>query len=37
MAYNSYLVRDGNEIAIIDTVDIHFKDEWLQNIKKKIR
>jgi flavorubredoxin len=36
MAYNSYLVRDGNEIAIIDTVDIHFKDEWLQNIKKKL-
>jgi len=36
MAYNSYLVRDGDEIAIIDTVDKHFKDEWLENIKNNL-
>ena len=36
MAYNSYLVRDGDEIAIIDTVDKHFKNEWFENIKSQI-
>ena len=36
MAYNSYLVKDGDEIAIIDTVDKHFKDEWLENIKNTL-
>ena len=32
MAYNSYAVMD-NKIAIMDTVDVHFADEWLGNIK----
>lgn len=32
MAYNSYLIKD-NKIAIIDTVDINFKEEWLTNIE----
>ena len=36
MTYNSYLVKDENEIAVIDTVDKHFKDEWLENIRKQL-
>ena len=36
MAYNSYMVIDNNEIAIFDTVDKNFKDEWLQNIEKRL-
>jgi len=31
MAYNSYVILD-EKIAVMDTVDIHFKDEWLANI-----
>ena len=31
MAYNSYVIMD-EKIAVMDTVDIHFKDEWLGNI-----
>lgn len=34
MAYNSYLLEDNDEIAILDTVDSHFVDKWLDNIKK---
>ena len=37
MAYNSYMVIDGDEVAIFDTVDINFKDEWLQNIEKRLK
>lgn len=33
MAYNSYVVVD-EKIAVMDTVDINFKDEWLSNIEK---
>lgn len=33
MAYNSYLIND-EKIAIMDSVDGHFTDEWLGNIKK---
>ena len=33
MAYNSYVIID-EKIAVMDTVDIHFKDEWLQKIKE---
>ena len=36
MAYNSYMVIDNNEIAIFDTVDKNFKDEWLQNIERRL-
>ena len=32
MAYNSYVISDA-KIAIMDTVDIKFGDEWLKNIK----
>lgn len=35
MAYNSYLIED-NKIAVMDTVDAHFGDEWLGNIKKAL-
>ena len=31
MAYNSYVVMD-EKIAVFDTVDAHFTDEWLANI-----
>lgn len=31
MAYNSYVIMD-EKIAVMDTVDIHFGREWLQNI-----
>ncbi len=32
MAYNSYVILD-DKIAVTDTVDASFKDEWLNNIK----
>ncbi len=32
MAYNSYIVMD-EKIAVFDTVDAHFGEEWLGNIK----
>lgn len=32
MAYNSYVILD-EKIAVLDTVDIHFKDQWLANIQ----
>ncbi|MBQ7372488.1 MAG: FprA family A-type flavoprotein [Blautia sp.] len=31
MAYNSYVILD-EKIAVMDTVDIHFTDEWLKNL-----
>ena len=31
MAYNSYVIVD-EKIAVMDTVDRNFKDEWLKNI-----
>ena len=33
MAYNSYVIID-EKIAVLDTVDSDFKDEWLNNIKE---
>ena len=33
MAYNSYVILD-EKIAIMDTVDIHFTDEWLHNMEE---
>ena len=33
MAYNSYVIMD-DLIAVMDTVDQHFTDEWLNNIKE---
>ncbi len=35
MAYNSYIVED-EKIAVFDTVDAAFGDEWLGNIKKAL-
>ena len=32
MAYNSYVILD-EKIAVLDTVDASFKDEWLANLK----
>ena len=32
MAYNSYVILD-EKIAVFDTVDIHFGDEWLANLE----
>ena len=35
MAYNSYIVLD-EKVAIFDTVDANFKDEWLNNVKREL-
>ncbi len=32
MSYNSYVILD-EKVAVMDTVDTHFCDEWLKNIK----
>lgn len=32
MAYNSYVIRD-QKIAVTDTVEIRFRDEWLGNVE----
>ena len=36
MAYNSYMVIDDREVLIFDTVEKIFKDEWLNNIEKRL-
>ena len=33
MCYNSYVILD-EKIAVLDTADQHFTDEWLENLKK---
>ena len=33
MAYNSYIIAD-EKVAVMDSVDANFKDEWFDNIKK---
>ena len=33
MAYNSYIIK-SDEIAVIDTVDVNFFDEWINNVKE---
>lgn len=35
MAYNSYVIRD-EKIAVMDTVDQNFGDEWLGNLRREI-
>ncbi len=35
MAYNSYVIMD-EKIAVMDTVDEHFTDEWLDNISEVV-
>ena len=32
MAYNSYVIID-KKIAVMDSVDVHFTHEWLDNIE----
>ncbi len=35
MAYNSYLILD-EKILVMDTVDAHFSETWLANLKKEL-
>lgn len=35
MAYNSYVILD-EKIAVMDTVDIHFEQEWLANVETSL-
>lgn len=35
IAYNSYIIKD-EKTAVMDSVDINFKDEWLGNIKAEL-
>ena len=35
MAYNSYAILD-EKIAVMDSVDLRFADEWIENIKREI-
>ena len=35
MAYNSYVIMD-EKVAVMDTVDTNFKDEWLCNLEKAL-
>ena len=35
MAYNSYVILDG-KIAVMDTVDRNFADEWLKNVAEAL-
>ncbi len=35
MAYNSYIIKD-KKIAVMDSVDINFASEWLDNIKAEL-
>lgn len=35
MAYNSYIITD-EKVAVMDTVDARFKDEWLSNLEKAL-
>lgn len=36
MAYNSYVILD-EKIAVMDTVDTNFLDEWMQNLKQILK
>ena len=33
MSYNSYVVLGSDKVAVTDTVDAHFVDEWLANVE----
>ena len=35
MAYNSYLIKD-EKTAVMDSVDLRFADEWLNNVKTEL-
>lgn len=36
MSYNSYVILD-EKTAVMDTVDIHFRREWLENVEKALQ
>ena len=36
MAYNSYVIMD-DKIAILDTIEVNFKEEWLNNLKEVLK
>lgn len=36
MAYNSYVIID-EKIAILDTIEVNFKEEWLNNLKEVLK
>ena len=36
MAYNSYVIMDES-IAVMDTVDVHFGQQWLGNVEKALQ
>ena len=36
MSYNSYIIKD-EKIAVFDTVDQNFTEEWLNNIKEVLK
>ena len=36
ISYNSYLIMD-EKIAVMDTVDLHKGEEWLQNLKDVLK
>ena len=36
MAYNSYVIMD-EKIAILDTIEVNFKEEWLNNLKEVLK
>ena len=36
MAYNSYVIMDES-IAVMDTVDVHFGQQWLANVEKALQ
>ncbi|MBR3704305.1 MAG: MBL fold metallo-hydrolase, partial [Oscillospiraceae bacterium] len=35
MSYNSYVITD-EKIAVMDTVDVHFAKEWLENLHREL-
>ena len=35
MSYNSYVILD-EKIVVMDTVDVHFADAWLENLRAKL-
>ena len=35
MAYNSYVILD-EQIAVMDSVDVHFTEEWFANIRREL-
>jgi len=35
MAYNSYVIMD-DKICVMDTVDAHFGEEWIENLEKEL-